>query len=858
MTNYLTLSDIPRREKEMIMLLLAAAEDDAWRIVNDAQHRFCIEWRVSSRHPTLSFLSLGHLRSSQKVSRSSLQGVNATRNRQLDGPSPVLRSVSRARRRHSIHREPFQRTGRGTEDLSPLTIDWNNDSSSAMDPISSPSISYSFGNTLSPKAKQQGRRRVAALNGSSAKTPRSSSQGSLGGTSFLNTRSTFLHRHFTPQRSISTPRAALSEQNGTLRNVSRRKGLSNTVSSLNGSTSQNPAPIRSAQWVSRLVEDIMGYVAKMNAIDHHQVSSVATLTVNVLKACYGALQWNRVLKELAQGLHRYRSVSSLCRVFREFFVDESSSALEDFFVFSRLHRVVTKHGIVETQKVSLPLEEAQSNAAYPLFRETIVLRRYVELRLLASVLNDMLAAVTLADQKGTGTVPVVRRRKLTPAEVIGVKTIVAHWVEEESSGEESLAFDLGGFVDLHEVLTIVVLALSSARRRNPVKSPNAPRMSRFDVDDAEFQDNVVASKERSLKENIQPASYAERARLIMRMDPSEAESMVDLGKNVDFGPLSPPPAEMSKPLQPSPKGSNGSAMRKEPVRIPDTVYHGSDGKLKKVNQHVSDLPNKAALAKELYHGFLEGRTCGEESLFGDSPYPHYASVTPPPPPSVPCLSPKQLPGDPLVIDLDHVHLPSTSIQLLPQSTMAEETGKRRADSHETDSKIQPQQYFAALAAIDAELQRRRELLNSTVAFDLTTRDTPFDSDLPLQSFTTDLPLQEGEVATKTPGPEITSNKLENATQESSWYAEKTHLEEELGSTQPPAHASTFSNVVSPSFTVQNGPTSIMLSSKHRASERPQEWSEQEDGRAAKSDFEMLTLEEQNLLADLQRALSQQK
>ncbi|RNC55395.1 putative glucosamine-6-phosphate isomerase, putative,glucosamine-6-phosphate deaminase [Trypanosoma cruzi] len=215
----------------------------------------------------------------------------------------------------------------------------------------------------------------------------------------------------------------------------------------------------------------------------------------------------------------------------------------------------------------------------------------------------MLAAVTLADQKGTGTVPVVRRRKLTPAEVIGVKRIVAHWVEEESSGEESLAFDLGGFVDLHEVLTIVVLALSSARRRNPVKSPIAPRMSRFDVDDGEFQDNVVASKERSLKENIQPASYAERARLIMRMDPSEAESMVDLGKNVDFGPLSPPPAEMSKPLQPSPKGSNGSAMRNEPVRIPDTVYHGSDGKLKEVNQHVSDLPNKAVLAKELIMAF---------------------------------------------------------------------------------------------------------------------------------------------------------------------------------------------------------------------------------------------------------------
>ncbi|EKF29824.1 glucosamine-6-phosphate isomerase, putative,glucosamine-6-phosphate deaminase, putative [Trypanosoma cruzi marinkellei] len=858
MTSYLTLSDIPRREKEMIILLLAAAEDNAWRIVNDAQHRFCIEWRVSSRHPTLSFLLLGHLRPSQKVSSSSLQGVNSTRNRQLEGSSPVPRSVSRARGRHSIQRELLHRTGRGTEDLSPLTIDWNNDSSIAVDPISSPSMSYSFGNIFSPKANQRGQRRVGAVKGGLVKTPRSSSQGSLGGTSFLNTRSTFLHRHCTPQRSTSTPRAALSEQNGILRNIGGRKGLSNAVSGLNGSTSRNPALMRSAQWVSRLVEEIMGYVAKMNAIDHHQVSSVATLTVNVLKACYGALQWNRVLKELAQGLYRYRSVSSLCRVFREFFVDESSSALEDFFVFSRLHRVVTKHGIVETQKVSLPLEDAESNVPYPLFRETIVLRRYVELRLLTSVLNDMLAAVTLADQKGTGAVPVVRRRKLTPAEVTGVKTIVARWVEEESSGEESLAFDLGGFVDLHEVLTIVVLALSSARRLNPVKSPNAPRMSRFDVDDGEFQKKVVASKERSLKENIQPASYAERARLIMRMEASEAESMVGLGKNVDFRPLSPPAAEMSKPLQPSPKSSNGSAMRKVPVRIPETVYYGSDGKLKEVNQDVSELPNKAALAKELDDGFLEGRNCGEENSFGDSPYLHYASATPPPPPSVPRLSPKHLPGDPLVIDLDHVHLPSASIQLSPQSTMAEETEKRRADSKDMDNKIRPQQYFAALAAIDAELKRRREFLNSTVAFGPTTCDKPFDSDLPQQSSTTELPRQEGETATKTPGPEITSNKLENATQESLWYAEKTHLEEELGSTQPPAHASTFNGVISPSFSVQNAPTSILLPSKHLASEKPQEWSEQDDGRPTKTDFDMLTLEEQHLLADLQRALSQQK
>ncbi|KEG07384.1 putative glucosamine-6-phosphate isomerase, putative,glucosamine-6-phosphate deaminase, partial [Trypanosoma grayi] len=58
MVGYLTLSTLPRKEKEKTMLLLAAADDKAWCVIHDAQHRFCIEWQVSSTHPALSFLPL--------------------------------------------------------------------------------------------------------------------------------------------------------------------------------------------------------------------------------------------------------------------------------------------------------------------------------------------------------------------------------------------------------------------------------------------------------------------------------------------------------------------------------------------------------------------------------------------------------------------------------------------------------------------------------------------------------------------------------------------------------------------------------------------------------------------------------
>ncbi|RNF20139.1 putative glucosamine-6-phosphate isomerase, putative,glucosamine-6-phosphate deaminase [Trypanosoma conorhini] len=854
MIRYLTLAELPRREKEKVMLLLAAAENTEWRPVHDPHHRFCVEWQVSSSHPALSFLSLRQLRSVQKGPSPSLRGLSSGRNRREDGPPSVLRAAARAQGRSFVQKEFPHASGVGAEDISPLTIDWNNDSASVVDPTPSSSLSYSFLHTLSPSTAQQPRRRVGAVSCTSAKACRSRSQGSVERTPFVKARSTFLRRQFTPQRSISAPRTGSLGRQGLLGNSGKRQGEPTAVPGPNASTTTKPTPatpLRSAQWVSRLVEDIMSYVAKMNAVDHQQVRSVASLTVRVLKARYGALQWNRVLKELAEGLQRYHDVSSLCRVFRELFLDESDAALEDFCLFSRLHRAAMKYGTVETQKVSLPLEEADSSASRSLIQSTIVLRRYVELRLLTSVLNDMLAAVTLTDRKDIDSFTVMRRRKLKPAEVVGVKTIVAYWVEEESCKPESLAFDLGGFVDLHEVLAVVVAALGSVRRRSPVRGGlSAPRKTRCDECNDEPQGSFTAPREGSAIEHVHRFAYAEQARLIMQVRASEATSPVSLTSATPAA-----AAETPDPVRPSARGSHAaSAMRREvPVCVPATERHGPRGERQEVHQEMPEGLDKASSAKEVSHVCAAANRSGDANGLRDSTPPPDAVVPPPPP------TPRRVPGEPLVVDLDHRPPPSANTKAPPRLTRAAATSKCEMGANKTEEGTQPQQYFAALAAIDAELQRRREVLKSTVAFGPTARDTPCDLRSPTQSSATDLPCHAEETATQTSDAEFTPGHHETGTRESAWEAEATRLEEQLGPSQPPAHTSTFGDLVSPPLAVQPTPSSILLPSKHRPLERLQGRSDEgEEDRVTRDDLAMLTPEEQHLLADLRRALNRKK
>ncbi|KEG07340.1 putative glucosamine-6-phosphate isomerase, putative,glucosamine-6-phosphate deaminase [Trypanosoma grayi] len=612
----------------------------------------------------------------------------------------------------------------------------------------------------------------------------------------------------------------------------------------------------------------MSHVAKMAAIDHHQVRSVAALTVTVLSARYGALQWNRALKELAQGLHRYHSVSPLCRVFRELFIDEASSALEDLFLFCRLQRAAVKHSTVETQKVILPPMETESGAPQSIFQHTIVSRRYLRLRSLTAALSDMLTAVSVPEHREVGVIRVVRKRRLKPAEVVGVKTIVAYWIEEESSKSDSLAFDLGGFVDMHEVLAVVVKALSSAHQQIPVASRGAcDPVNRDDVDEESLQKEekatAVSKARKNNDENEEPLSYAARAHLIMQSRPQQPEGVVRPAQ----ASYRPPPAVVnSVPL--SAMSPIRSALQEGIVgtgRVPPTTLHGTSGERHEMFRGVPKSLARVSLQEERPQGYLRKpqnevkKVAGCTSLHkgGDDAAAHQqgtVSRTEAP------TSPGQISAEPVIVNLNHG--PGAEIdEAPPQRNATESVNSGCLDSHKYGGGRQAQQYLAALAAIDAELQRRREVLKSTVAFDLSTCDP--SRDVPVGPESSARPTErtvlwrdDCDATSATPSVEPTPQRAIGSG-ELTLSVTAADLEQPIESCEPPANASTFGHTTPPPLPPQHQPNSILLPSKHQSRTKPVEKSGDESS-ATQSDFEMLTAEERYLLADLRQALSRQK
>ncbi|RNF08758.1 putative glucosamine-6-phosphate isomerase, putative,glucosamine-6-phosphate deaminase, partial [Trypanosoma rangeli] len=338
-----------------------------------------------------------------------------------------------------------------------------------------------------------------------------------------------------------------------------------------------------------------------------------------------------------------------------------------------------------------------------------------------------------------------------------------------------------------------------------------------------------------------------------------------------------PAAGTSKSVRPYARGPNVSATRSEPVYVPIVERYGSGGDHHEAHQRMPAGVDKAPSTKEYSCVCVGANDAGEENRAGYFTPPPAGTVLPPPAGTVPTPpagtvptppagtvptpppSPRQWQGEPLIIDLDSQPPPSGSTGPSALLTRAEGRSGCLVGAQRMEEGTPPQQYFAALAAIDAELQQRRGILKCTVAFAPTTHDTRCDLSFPMQHPATDLPCHEEDATMQAPDGEFTPNFREMGTKESAWAAEATKLEEQLGPSQPPAHTTTFGGLVSPLRAVQHTPSSILLNSKHWAPEGVQGQTEEEqEDSATNSDFEMLTPEEQQLLADLRRALSRKR
>ncbi|ORC91785.1 putative glucosamine-6-phosphate isomerase, putative,glucosamine-6-phosphate deaminase [Trypanosoma theileri] len=887
MSTCFVLSELSQREKEKIMLLLAAADESAWHAVRDDWNNLYIEWRVNSTHPALSIPPLTPAdvkqppppppqqqqqqqkeeKQKQKQQNEQQRWDGSAATREHRGTSPLGRWVTRTHGMSPSLRKSLSFNSGPNADSSPWTIDWNTDSVVTAEQFYTANTSHPFASDDSHKPhksqiqkqqqQQQQRVRNRAMSSMSARGRRGSSQHVRGGTPFLNGQSVFLRRCSTPrQSSVSLPTSVE-------RSFSRRNSnnvTSSLVSNVDNAFSHSTTT-RSAQWVSRLVEDIMSYVAKLVTIDNSQVRSVAALTVTVLKARYGAFQWNKMLKELAYGLHLYHSICPLCRLFRELFVDESSSALEDLSLFARLHRSALKYSTVEVQKVILPHsmkngENGEDDTSHSVLQYTIASRRYVELHLLTRVLTEMLAAVSIIDSRNIGKkCSMGNRRKLKPAEVVGVKAIVAYWVEEESCNCDSLAFDLGGYVDLHEVIAVVVSALRSSHNPNTTENPNAMMMIKPTRDKDTLQGKIekpkLQNEDRGSEEAITSVAHA---RSIVQSQGRVPEGTVQfLGKSKHLQTAS--PSVVSKSVQFSSNHSEKSTRKNEAtdssnIRILlrgvseeeyDEPYQRAQ---ESVNQTISKEQNLKVSKRDNPLRETTVRECtpltnGGKSSALDSRREVAA-------PTEVYTAPQQTSGAPLVVDLDPKSLEGCEQPSSYHSLPSRQSTTQDVETQKYGTETQPQQYFAALAAIDAELQRRREFLTSTVAIDLTTRGMVSDTSKGFDE-------QTSAAKRSTHSPERLQMQ-----QDSTYTAVAAELAKPIESTAPPANAGTFYNVNNPPMMLQRPPNSILMPSKYQTQVKPVgRHGEEEEGLPMPSDLEMLTDDERNLLADLRQALSHQ-
>ncbi|KAH9586534.1 hypothetical protein LSM04_008163 [Trypanosoma melophagium] len=678
-------------------------------------------------------------------------------------------------------------------------------------------------------------------------------------TPFLNGRLVFLGRPSTPRRS------SLSRPTSLERSDSRRNGNSVTsaIVSYADDASSHSTTIRSAQWVSRLVEDIMGYVANLVSIDNRQIESVAALTVTVLKARYGAFQWNKMLKELAYGLRRYHRISPLCRIFCELFVDESSSALEDLSLFARLHRTAVKYSTMEMQKIMLPYamkneENSDGDTSNSLLQYTTASRRYVELHLLTIVLTEMLIVVTIIEHGNVGNKSsVTRRRKLKPVEVVGVKAVVAYWVKEKSSNCDSLAFDLGGFVDLHEVIAVVVSALRSSQSPNFSDNSNIMTTIKPSRKENDVQGEKEKLKIQSEGRGKEEMTYVAHSRSMAQPQGHIPEGSVRfIGKSRDVQTIS--PSVVSKYVQFFANHSENSTVEKETTDFdnvqnrlqgvseeekenePDQYAQESVNHTPVQNQHLGVLPRDNLLKGKTVRACTFPLNSGKSSTLASR-----REVTVP---TEVHTASQQTSGGPLVVDLDPKLLLGREKPSPHHSLLSKHSMKQNVETQQDDTEMQPQQYFAALAVIDAELQWRREFLTSTVAIDLTTRekvsDTPVEFDEQRTSRKRSTPL----------------SRRSQSQQDSTYTAVVAELAKPVESTAPPANAGTFNNVNRPPMAVQRPPSFILMPSKYQTQVKPaghREEEGKEEGFPMASDLEMMTDEERHLLADLRQALSHQ-